>query len=187
VVGSGVPLLGGVPSFGMPVGPFAMQDIAGIDVGARIRQYLRSIGKERAEGPQSPVPDWLYEMGRYGQKTGAGWYRYENGSRTPIADPLIDELAQKAAAERDPWCCSKQNDEEDSDGNPGIDAEIKAGIGKGKCGTGEGAKNQAERCGSRSCRTRAEEIRPRATRHQCFTMALKPALSRPFLAASADF
>ncbi len=86
--------------FGMPVGPFAMQDIAGIDVGARIRQYLRSIGKHRAEGPQSPVPDWLYDMGRYGQKTGSGWYRYEHGSRTPIPDPLIDELAQKAAAER---------------------------------------------------------------------------------------
>ena len=84
----------------MPVGPFAMQDIAGIDVGARIRQYLRSIGKHRAEGPQSAVPDWLYDMGRYGQKTGAGWYRYEPGSRTPIPDPLIDELARKAAAER---------------------------------------------------------------------------------------
>ncbi len=39
-------------------------------------------------------------MGRYGQKTGAGWYRYEAGSRTPIFDPLIDELARKAAAER---------------------------------------------------------------------------------------
>ena len=39
--------------FGLPVGPFAMQDIAGIDVGARIRQYLNSIGKTRAEGPQS--------------------------------------------------------------------------------------------------------------------------------------
>jgi 3-hydroxyacyl-CoA dehydrogenase len=86
--------------FGMPVGPFAMQDIAGIDVGARIRQYLRSVGKERAEGPQSSVPDWLFEMGRYGQKTGAGWYRYEDGSRTPVPDPLIDELAQKAAAGR---------------------------------------------------------------------------------------
>ncbi|HUJ21207.1 MAG TPA: 3-hydroxyacyl-CoA dehydrogenase NAD-binding domain-containing protein [Bryobacteraceae bacterium] len=86
--------------FGMPVGPYGMQDIAGIDVGARIRQYLRSIGKERAEGPQSPVPDWLYEMGRYGQKTGAGWYRYEPGSRTPIPDPAIDELARKAAAGR---------------------------------------------------------------------------------------
>jgi 3-hydroxyacyl-CoA dehydrogenase len=87
-------------AFGLPVGPFGMQDIAGIDVGARIRQYLRSIGKERAEGPQSVVPDWLFDMGRYGQKTGAGWYRYEAGSRTPIPDPLIDELARKAAAER---------------------------------------------------------------------------------------
>lgn len=87
-------------AFGLPVGPFGMQDIAGIDVGARIRQYLRSIGKERSEGPQSVVPDWLFEMGRYGQKTGAGWYRYEAGSRTPIPDPLIDELARKAAAER---------------------------------------------------------------------------------------
>jgi len=46
-----------------------MQDIAGIDVGARIRQYLASIGKTRAEGPQSEVPDRLFEMGRYGQKT----------------------------------------------------------------------------------------------------------------------
>ena len=60
--------------FGLPVGPFGMQDIAGIDVGARIRQYLASIGKSRAEGPQSAVPDRLFEMGRYGQKTGAGWY-----------------------------------------------------------------------------------------------------------------
>src|SRR5882724_3694787 len=86
--------------FGMPVGPFAMQDIAGIDVGARIRQYLRSIGKERAEGPQSVVPDWLFDMGRYGQKTGAGWYRYEAGSRKPIPDLMIDGLATKAAAAR---------------------------------------------------------------------------------------
>jgi 3-hydroxyacyl-CoA dehydrogenase len=60
--------------FGYPVGPFGMQDIAGIDVGWRIRQHLKSVGKTRAEGPQSTVPDRLYEMGRYGQKTGAGWY-----------------------------------------------------------------------------------------------------------------
>ena len=86
--------------FGMPMGPFAMQDVAGIDVSARIREYLKSIGKTRAEGPQSEVMDRLYEMGRYGQKTGAGWYRYEQGSRTPIADPLIDELAAKEAARR---------------------------------------------------------------------------------------
>ena len=86
--------------FGMPVGPFGMQDIAGIDVGARIRQYLKSIGKTRAEGPQSEVPDRLYEMGRYGQKTGAGWYQYEPGSRTRIPDPVVEELAAEAAARR---------------------------------------------------------------------------------------
>jgi 3-hydroxyacyl-CoA dehydrogenase len=99
--GAGVPQIDQVlTSFGMPVGPFGMQDIAGIDVGARIRQYMRSIGASRAEGPESPVPDWLYEMGRFGQKTGAGWYRYEAGSRTPIPDSLIEELAEKAAGER---------------------------------------------------------------------------------------
>jgi 3-hydroxyacyl-CoA dehydrogenase len=87
--------------FGLPVGPFGMQDIAGIDVGARIRQYLKSIGKARAEGPQSEVPDRLYEMGRYGQKTGAGWYKYDApGSRNRTPDPLIEQLAGEAAAKR---------------------------------------------------------------------------------------
>jgi 3-hydroxyacyl-CoA dehydrogenase len=86
--------------FGMPVGPYGMQDIAGIDVGARIRQYLRSIGQTRAEGPQSAIPDRLFEMGRYGQKTGAGWYKYEAGGRKGIADPLVDEIAAEEAAKR---------------------------------------------------------------------------------------
>ena len=86
--------------FGMPVGPFGMQDIAGIDVGWRIRQFLKSIGKTRAEGPQSAVPDRLYEMGRYGQKTGAGWYKYEKGSRDRIHDPLVDQIAAEEAAKR---------------------------------------------------------------------------------------
>ena len=86
--------------FGMPVGPFGMQDIAGIDVGWRIRQYLKSQGKTRAEGPQSEIPDRLYELGRYGQKTGAGWYKYQAGSRTRIPDPLVDEIAHQEAARR---------------------------------------------------------------------------------------
>jgi 3-hydroxyacyl-CoA dehydrogenase len=87
--------------FGLPVGPFGMQDIAGIDVGARIRQYLASIGKSRAEGPQSAVPDRLFEMGRYGQKTGAGWYQYDApGSRNRTPDPLIEQLAEEEAKKR---------------------------------------------------------------------------------------
>jgi 3-hydroxyacyl-CoA dehydrogenase len=99
--GASVPQIDKVlTDFGMPVGPYGMQDIAGIDVGARIRQYLRSIGQTRAEGPQSAVPDRLFEMGRYGQKTGAGWYRYEPGNRKGIPDPLIDELAAEEAKTR---------------------------------------------------------------------------------------
>jgi 3-hydroxyacyl-CoA dehydrogenase len=99
--GASVPQIDKVlTDFGMPVGPYGMQDIAGIDVGARIRQYLASIGKTRAEGPQSEVPDRLFAMGRYGQKTGAGWYKYEPGSRERIPDPLIDQLATEAAAKR---------------------------------------------------------------------------------------
>jgi 3-hydroxyacyl-CoA dehydrogenase len=87
--------------FGLPVGPFGMQDIAGIDVGARIRQYLASIGKSRAEGPQSAVPDRLFELGRYGQKTGAGWYKYDApGGRNRTPDPLIEELAADEARKR---------------------------------------------------------------------------------------
>jgi 3-hydroxyacyl-CoA dehydrogenase len=89
-----------ITDFGYPVGPFGMQDIAGIDVGWRIRQYLKSVGKTRAEGPQSAVPDRLYELGRYGQKTGAGWYRYEPGSRTRIPDPVVEEVAAEEAAKR---------------------------------------------------------------------------------------
>jgi 3-hydroxyacyl-CoA dehydrogenase len=77
-----------------------MQDIAGIDVGWRIRQHLKLTGQTRAEGPQSEVPDRLYELGRYGQKTGAGWYRYEAGSRTRIPDPMVDEIAAAEAARR---------------------------------------------------------------------------------------
>jgi 3-hydroxyacyl-CoA dehydrogenase len=102
---------GALTDFGMPVGPFGMQDIAGIDVGWRIRQFLKSIGKTRAEGPQSAVPDRLYEMGRYGQKTGAGWYRYEAASRERIHDPLVDEIAAEEAARRGVARRAVQNDE----------------------------------------------------------------------------
>ncbi len=91
---------GAMTAFGMPVGPFALQDIAGIDVGARIRQHLAAGGRTWASGPQSRLPDQLYRMGRYGQKTNAGWYRYEPGSRHPIADPLIEQLADDAAGAR---------------------------------------------------------------------------------------
>lgn len=86
--------------FGLPVGPYGMQDIAGIDVSARIRQYLLSTGRTSGDLPYAGMADRLFAMGRYGQKTGAGWYRYEAGRRDRIPDPLIDDLAVEAAAAR---------------------------------------------------------------------------------------
>jgi 3-hydroxyacyl-CoA dehydrogenase len=90
---------GVMTAFGMPVGPFGMEDIAGLDVGARIREHLRSTRSLHADWPES-IANRLVEMGRYGQKTGAGWYRYEAGNRTPTVDPLIDTLANELSARR---------------------------------------------------------------------------------------
>ncbi|HEX7006539.1 MAG TPA: 3-hydroxyacyl-CoA dehydrogenase family protein, partial [Alphaproteobacteria bacterium] len=76
--------------FGLPMGPFAMQDLAGLDIGLAVRRRLRETLP--ASLKLSYIPDRVAEMGRYGQKTGAGWYRYEPGSRTPIPDPVIEKL-----------------------------------------------------------------------------------------------
>ena len=80
--------------FGMPMGPFAMGDLAGLDVGWRIRQQRAKAQPEVQAGKQrySPIADRICEGGRFGQKTGAGWYRYEAGSRTPRPDPEIEAL-----------------------------------------------------------------------------------------------
>jgi 3-hydroxyacyl-CoA dehydrogenase len=86
-------------SFGMPVGPFAMEDITGLDVGARIRRQLGAT-PTAARWPESQVADRLVALGRHGQKTGAGWYLYEPGSRTPVPDSSIDAFAEEAAAAR---------------------------------------------------------------------------------------
>jgi 3-hydroxyacyl-CoA dehydrogenase len=72
-----------VLEFGFPMGPCAMGDLAGLDVGWRIR-------KER--GTKAPISDALCEEGRYGQKTGKGYFLYEAGSRVPRPDPEVDAL-----------------------------------------------------------------------------------------------
>ena len=76
--------------FGMPMGPFQMADLAGLDVGWRIRKGQAAT--RPAHLRYSPVADRICEMGRFGQKTGAGWYRYEEGSRTPVPDAIIEDL-----------------------------------------------------------------------------------------------
>jgi 3-hydroxyacyl-CoA dehydrogenase len=69
--------------FGFPMGPFAMGDLAGLDVGWRIR---------KGRGVASPVADRICELGRFGQKTGAGYYRYDKGDRTPIPDADVEKI-----------------------------------------------------------------------------------------------
>jgi 3-hydroxyacyl-CoA dehydrogenase len=69
--------------FGFPMGPFAMGDLAGLDVGWRIR---------KGKGVKSAVADRICEMGRFGQKTGSGYFRYEKGDRTPVPDPEVEKI-----------------------------------------------------------------------------------------------
>lgn len=83
--------------FGMPMGPFTMGDLAGIDVGYRARSENPDLF---TNDPQWPVVgDLMAEAGRYGQKTQAGFYKYEGGDRTPISDPEVEAII-KAEAER---------------------------------------------------------------------------------------
>jgi len=76
--------------FGFAMGPCAVGDLAGLDVGWRIR-------KER--GITSPVADAICEMGRFGQKTSRGYFIYEPGSRLPVPDPEVDALTAKLASD----------------------------------------------------------------------------------------
>jgi 3-hydroxyacyl-CoA dehydrogenase len=84
-----------IVDFGFPMGPFAMGDLAGVDVGYKVRQ-----GRPRPPGRYSDIADKLYEMGRYGQKTSAGWFKYEKGSRAPVPDPVVTDLIIQTSKER---------------------------------------------------------------------------------------
>ena len=74
-----------IEDFGFAMGPFRVGDLAGLDVGWYIRK--RQAATRPAHLRYSKVADQICELGRFGQKTGAGWYRYEAGNRTPIPDP----------------------------------------------------------------------------------------------------
>ena len=82
--------------FGMAMGPLAMGDLAGLDVGWRIRQEYRHLEKPGIRQPR--VNDALCEIGRFGQKTGKGWYSYDE-NRKPKADPEVAALIEKTSAE----------------------------------------------------------------------------------------
>ena len=81
--------------FGFNMGPFAVGDLAGLDIGWSSRKD-RGVSNTELQGR---IPDALCEAGRFGQKTGAGWYRYEEGNRAPIPDPEVEALIEKTSAE----------------------------------------------------------------------------------------
>ncbi|RWQ41404.1 MAG: 3-hydroxyacyl-CoA dehydrogenase [Mesorhizobium sp.] len=77
--------------FGWPMGPFQMGDLAGLDIGWRNR---------KARGQTAIIADTLCEQGHFGQKTGSGFYLYENGSRIPVANPSVEALIRAKAVEK---------------------------------------------------------------------------------------
>jgi 3-hydroxyacyl-CoA dehydrogenase len=83
--------------FGFPMGPYAMSDMAGLDVGWRNRKAKFNELTKREQ--DNNILDKICEMGRYGQKTGAGFYKYDE-KRNATPDPLIEELILKHSQER---------------------------------------------------------------------------------------
>ena len=75
--------------FGMAMGPFTMYDMAGNDIGWEVRKRRY---QERPDFVYSKIADRVCEQGRFGQKTGKGFYKYEAGNRKPIPDPDVDKI-----------------------------------------------------------------------------------------------
>jgi 3-hydroxyacyl-CoA dehydrogenase len=75
-------------NFGFRMGPFAVGDLAGLDIGWRIR---------KATGAKAPIADALCEQGRFGQKTGRGFYLYPDGARAGVPDPEVESLIVKTS------------------------------------------------------------------------------------------
>jgi len=83
--------------FGMAMGPLSVADLAGLDIGWRMRKEFRHLQKPGVRQPLAE--DGLCELGRYGQKTGAGWYKYDQ-NRKAIPDPEVAPVVRKWAAEK---------------------------------------------------------------------------------------
>ena len=82
--------------FGMAMGPFTMYDMAGNDIGWEVRKRRY---RERPDFVYSKFADRICELGRFGQKTGKGFYKYEAGDRKPVPDPEVDQIIDKHRAE----------------------------------------------------------------------------------------
>jgi 3-hydroxyacyl-CoA dehydrogenase len=78
-----------IEKFGFAMGPFRMSDLAGNDISWHIRKRHYD---EHPKQRRMRIADRLCELGRFGQKSGLGWYRYEPGKRDALADPLVDQI-----------------------------------------------------------------------------------------------
>ncbi len=87
-----------IEEFGFRMGPFRVSDLAGLDISWAIEK--RRAETRPADERFSPLLDRICELRRFGQKTGAGWYRYEDG-RTALPDPEIEELIIARSREMD--------------------------------------------------------------------------------------
>jgi 3-hydroxyacyl-CoA dehydrogenase len=85
-----------IEAYGFAMGPYAVADLAGLDLGLQTRRAAAATRDKRLR--YSPIRDWICDLGRYGQKTGAGYYRHQDGKR--IVDPVVTELVLRASAER---------------------------------------------------------------------------------------
>ncbi len=83
-------------AFGMAMGPYAVADLAGLDIGWAQRK--RTAATRDPSSRYVPIADWICELGRFGQKTGAGYYNHADGKKT--VDPVVTALVEKASAAR---------------------------------------------------------------------------------------
>lgn len=83
--------------FGFAMGPYRVGDLAGLDIGWAIRKRRQA---ERPDIDMSCIGDRICEAGRFGQKTGAGWYSYAEGNRTPKEDPIVTKIIEDFRAEK---------------------------------------------------------------------------------------
>ncbi|MFC9871783.1 3-hydroxyacyl-CoA dehydrogenase NAD-binding domain-containing protein [Nocardia salmonicida] len=81
--------------FGLAMGPFAMSDLAGLDIGWAARKRLAPTRPKHLR--YSRIADVLCGEGRFGQKSGAGYYGYGEGSRQPIPDPVVEDIIRRCA------------------------------------------------------------------------------------------
>jgi len=82
--------------WGFVMGPFRVSDLAGNDIGWYIRKRHYA---EHPDEPRQIIADKVCELGRFGQKTGSGWYRYEAGKRDALPDPVVEEIVLAGSKE----------------------------------------------------------------------------------------